>query len=214
MDFEQLATRLAAVRVVPVVTINAAADAAALAGALAAGGLPIAEITFRTDAAAEAIRTIRAARPDVLVGAGTVLDPATVDRALEAGAEFIVAPGLNPAMVQRCLERGVAVVPGVATPTEIEAAQALGLRLLKFFPAEALGGPGYLSAMSAPYRGLRFMPTGGINPGNLASYLVMPNVICAGGTWIATADAIRNQRWTEITGLAAEAVRLGRTQPA
>jgi 2-dehydro-3-deoxyphosphogluconate aldolase/(4S)-4-hydroxy-2-oxoglutarate aldolase len=214
MDIEQLATRLAGLRVVPVVTIDAAADAAGLAGALAAGGLPIAEITFRTDAAADAIRTIRDTRPDVLVGAGTVLDAATVDRALDAGAEFIVAPGLNPQMVQRCLERGVAVVPGVATPTEIEAALALGLRVLKFFPAEASGGPGYLSAMSSPYRGVRFMPTGGINPGNLASYLALPSVVAAGGTWIATADAIRNQRWDEITGLAAEAVSIGRTKPA
>jgi Entner-Doudoroff aldolase len=214
MDIEQLATRLAAVRVVPVVTIDAAADAAGLAGGLAAGDLPIAEITFRTDAATEAIRAIRAARPDVLVGAGTVLNAAMVDKALEAGAEFIVAPGLNPAMVQHCMERGVAVVPGVATPTEIEAALALGIRLLKFFPAEASGGPGYLSAISAPYRGLRFMPTGGINPGNLASYLALPNVVCAGGTWIATADAIRNQRWDEITGLAAEAVRISRAKPA
>jgi len=214
MDIEQLATRLAGLRVVPVVTIDSAADAAGLAGALAAGGLPIAEITFRTDAAAESIRAIRNARPDVLVGAGTVLDAATVDKALEAGAEFIVAPGLNPQMVRRCLERGVAVVPGVATPTEIESALALGLRLLKFFPAEASGGPGYLSAMSAPYRGLRFMPTGGINPGNLAAYLALPNVVAAGGTWIATADAIRDQRWDEVTRLAAEAVAISRTKPA
>lgn len=214
MDIEQLATRLGELRVVPVVTIDSAADAAGLARALAAGGLPIAEITFRTDAAAEAISAIRAAQPDVLVGAGTVLDAATVDKALDAGAEFIVAPGLNPAMVRRCLERGVAVVPGVATPTEIEAALALGLRLLKFFPAEALGGQGYLSAMSAPYRGLRFMPTGGINPGNLQAYLALSNVVCVGGTWIATADAIRNQRWDEITRLAAAAVAIAATKPA
>lgn len=214
MDIEQLATRLAGLRVVPVVTIDAAADAGGLADALAAGGLPIAEVTFRTDAAAEAIRAICAARPDVLVGAGTVLDATTVDKALEAGAEFIVAPGLNPHVVERCLERGVAAVPGVATPTEIEAALALGLRLLKFFPAEAMGGPGYLSAMSAPYRGVRFMPTGGINPANLASYLALPNVVAAGGTWIATADSIRNQRWDEITGLAEEAVSISRAKSA
>lgn len=214
MDIEQLATRLAGLRVVPVVTIDAAADAGGLADALAAGGLPIAEVTFRTDAAAEAIRAICAARPDVLVGAGTVLDATTVDEALEAGAEFIVAPGLNPHVVERCLERGVAAVPGVATPTEIEAALALGLRLLKFFPAEAMGGPGYLSAMSAPYRGVRFMPTGGINPANLASYLALPNVVAAGGTWIATADSIRNQRWDEITGLAEEAVSISRAKSA
>ena len=194
----------------PVVTIDSAADAAGLAGALAAGGLPIAEITFRTDAAAEAIAAIRAAQPDVLVGAGTVLDVSTVDRALEAGAEFIVAPGFNPAMVAYALARGVAVIPGVVTPSEIEAALSLGLRVLKFFPAEASGGPGYLSAVRATYPTVRFMPTGGVNIGNLASYLALPNVIAAGGTWIAATDAIKNQRWDEISGLAAEAVRVAR----
>jgi len=210
---QAFATRLAELRVVPVVTIEDAADAAGLAAALVAGGLPIAEITFRTDAAAEAIAAIRAAQPDVLVGAGTVLDAATVDRAVDAGAEFIVAPGLNQAMVGRALERGVAVVPGVVTPSEIEAAIALGLRVLKFFPAEASGGPGYLSAVRATYPSVRFMPTGGVNIGNLATYLALPNVIAAGGTWIATADAIRNQRWDEISRLAAEAVRVSQQQP-
>jgi 2-dehydro-3-deoxyphosphogluconate aldolase/(4S)-4-hydroxy-2-oxoglutarate aldolase len=212
LDIQSLTTRLAEIRVVPVVTIDDAADAAGLAGALAAGGLPIAEITFRTDAAAAAIAAIRAARPDVLVGAGTVLDAATVDRALDAGAEFIVAPGLNPAVVNRALKRGVAVVPGVVTPSEIEAAMALGLKVLKFFPAEASGGPGYLSAVRATYPNVRFMPTGGVNLGNLAAYLALPNVIAAGGTWIATADTIRNKNWAEITRLAAEAVLVSRQQ--
>lgn len=207
MDIQTLAARLAELRVVPVVTIDDAANAAGLAGALADGGLPIAEITFRTDAAAEAIRTIKAARPDMLVGAGTVLDAATVERALDAGAEFIVAPGFNPGMVAHAQSRGVAVVPGVVTPSEIEAAMSLGLRVLKFFPAEASGGPGYLSAIRATYPNVRFMPTGGINIGNLASYLALPNVVAAGGTWIATADAIRDQRWDEISRLAADAVR-------
>ena len=198
----------------PVVTIDDAADAVGLAGALADGGLPIAEITFRTGAAAEAIAAIRAARPDVLVGAGTVLDAATVDRALGAGAHFIVAPGFNPAMVAYALSRGVSVVPGVVTPSEIAAAMSLGLRVLKFFPAEASGGPAYLSAVRATYPMVRFMPTGGVNVGNLAAYLALPNVIAAGGTWIATADAIRQQRWEEISGLAAEAVRLSRPTAA
>ena len=210
MDIQSFATRLAELRVVPVVTIDDAADAVGLAGALADGGLPIAEITFRTDAAAEAIRGIKAARPDVLVGAGTVLDPATVDRAVEAGAEFIVAPGFNPGMVVHAQSRGLAVIPGVATPSEIEAAMSLGLRILKFFPAEASGGPGYLSAIRATYPNVRFMPTGGINIGNLASYLALPNVIAAGGTWIATADAIRDHQWDEISRLAAEAVGVSR----
>ncbi|MEP7379733.1 MAG: bifunctional 4-hydroxy-2-oxoglutarate aldolase/2-dehydro-3-deoxy-phosphogluconate aldolase [Chloroflexota bacterium] len=211
MDGAALAIRLAELRIVPVVTIDDAADAPGLADALAAGGLPIAEITFRTDAAADAIAAIRAAQPNVLVGAGTVLDAASVDHALDAGAEFIVAPGFNPTVVAYALSRGVAVVPGVVTPSEIEAAMSLGLRLLKFFPAEASGGPGYLSAVRATYPGVRFMPTGGINVGNLAAYLALPNVIAAGGTWIATADAIRNQRWDEVTRFAAEAVALAGT---
>jgi 2-dehydro-3-deoxyphosphogluconate aldolase/(4S)-4-hydroxy-2-oxoglutarate aldolase len=205
VDPDTFAGRLAELRVVPVVTIDDAAHAAALAGALADGGLPIAEITFRTDAAAEAIAAIRAARPDVLVGAGTVLDAATVDRAIEAGAHFIVAPGFNPAVVAYAQARGASMVPGVVTPSEIEAALSLGLRVLKFFPAEASGGSGYLSAVRATYPMVRFMPTGGINVGNLAAYLALPNVIAAGGTWIATADAIRDQRWADITRLAEEA---------
>ncbi|HEY8135599.1 MAG TPA: bifunctional 4-hydroxy-2-oxoglutarate aldolase/2-dehydro-3-deoxy-phosphogluconate aldolase [Candidatus Limnocylindrales bacterium] len=211
MDPDTFAGRLAELRVVPVVTIDDAADAAALAGALADGGLPIVEITFRTAAAAEAIAAIRAARPDVLVGAGTVLDAATVDRALEAGAHFIVAPGFSPATVAYAQAHGTPVVPGVVTPSEIEAAMSLGLRVLKFFPAEASGGPAYLSALRATYPMVRFVPTGGINVGSLASYLALPNVIAAGGTWIATADAIRDQRWDEISRLAAEAVAMSST---
>jgi 2-dehydro-3-deoxyphosphogluconate aldolase/(4S)-4-hydroxy-2-oxoglutarate aldolase len=213
LDADTFAARLAELRIVPVVTIEDAADAAGLAGALADGGLPIAEITFRTDAAAGAIAAIRAAPSDVLVGAGTVLDPATVDRALEAGADFIVAPGFNPVMVAYALSRGVPVVPGVVTPSEIEAAMSLGLRVLKFFPAEASGGPAYLSAVQATYPTVRFMPTGGINVGNLASYLALPNVIAAGGTWIATTDAIRNQRWADISRLASEARALATAAP-
>jgi 2-dehydro-3-deoxyphosphogluconate aldolase/(4S)-4-hydroxy-2-oxoglutarate aldolase len=212
LDAESFAARIAELRVVPVVTIDDAADAAGLASALADGGLPIAEITFRTEAAAEAIAASKAARPDVLVGAGTVLDGATVDRALDAGAEFIVAPGFNPSMVVYALARGVTVIPGVVTPSEIEAAMSLGLRVLKFFPAEASGGPAYLSAVRATYPQVRFMPSGGVNIGNLASYLALPNVIAAGGTWIATANAIRNHQWDEISGLAAEAVMVSRPQ--
>ncbi|HUP83479.1 MAG TPA: bifunctional 4-hydroxy-2-oxoglutarate aldolase/2-dehydro-3-deoxy-phosphogluconate aldolase [Candidatus Limnocylindria bacterium] len=214
MDADTVAARLADLRVVPVVTIDDAADAPGLGAALADGGLPIAEVTFRTGAAAEAIAAIRATRPDVLVGAGTVLDASTVDRALEAGAHFIVAPGFNPGVVAYALARGASVVPGVVTPSEIEAAMSLGLRVLKFFPAEASGGPGYLSAVRATYPTVRFMPTGGVNISNLASYLALPNVIAAGGTWIATADAIRNHQWDEISGLAAEAVRISQREPA
>lgn len=210
MNSQQLAERLDELRVVPVVTIDDARDAAGLGGALAAGGLPLAEITFRTDAAAESISAIRKSHPDVLVGAGTVLDPDTVDVALAAGAGFIVAPGFNAAVVDRCIERGVAVIPGVVTPTEIEAALARGVRLVKFFPAEAAGGTRYLKAVAAPYRLVRFVPTGGVSPANLREYLELPNVTACGGSWIATAEAIRANRWQEISRLAAEAVAVAR----
>jgi 2-dehydro-3-deoxyphosphogluconate aldolase/(4S)-4-hydroxy-2-oxoglutarate aldolase len=210
MDQESLGPRLGAVGVVPVVTIDDAARGPDLAAALARGGLPLAEIMFRTDAAAGAIAAIRLSEPDVLVGAGTVLDVATVDRAIEAGAEFIVAPVFNPAVVEHCLERGIAVMPGVATPTEIEMALSRGLRLLKFFPAEATGGTRYISAVAAPYRQVRFVPTGGVSAANLPSYLALPAVAACGGTWIATAEAVREGRWDEIIGLAAEAVAIVR----
>lgn len=212
MDADTFAARLAQLRVVPVVTIDDAARAVDLAGALADGGLPIIEIMFRTAAAAEAIAAIRAARPDVLVGGGTVLDAATVDLAGDAGAEFLVAPGFNAVVVARALTRGIPMIPGIATPSEVEAAMTLGLRLLKFFPAEAGGGPSYLDAMRPTYPTVRFMPSGGVNLGNMASYLALPHVIAVGGTWIATADAIRDQRWAEITDLAAEAVRVSRPE--
>lgn len=210
MNIEELSGRLTACGVVPVVTIEHAEDAPALGRALTAGGLPLAEVTFRTDAALAAIIAMREQCPDVLVGAGTVLDAATVDRAIDAGAEFIVAPGFNPAVVDRCLERGIAVVPGAATPTEIEMGLARGLRLLKFFPAEASGGIAYLKAVAAPYRGVRFMPTGGVKPANLADYLALPQVAACGGTWLASAEAITGHHFDDITRLTAEAVAIAR----
>ena len=213
MDIGSLAARLAELRVVPVVSIDDATDAVALADALAEGGLPLVEVTFRTDAAAEAIGRIRAACPEVLVGAGTVLDAATVDRAVDAGAEFIVAPGFSPAVVRRAAERGVAMLPGVVTPTDIEMALAVGIRLVKFFPAEAAGGVRYIKAVAAPYRDVRFVPTGGVTPANLAEYLSVPAVTACGGTWIAPADAIRGHRWDEIARLAAEAMAIVRRFP-
>jgi 2-dehydro-3-deoxyphosphogluconate aldolase/(4S)-4-hydroxy-2-oxoglutarate aldolase len=208
MDIAQLTRELHARRVVPVVTIPRAEEAPDLGRALLAGGLPLAEVTFRTDAAADAIAALRAACPDVLVGAGTVLDVETVERAVAAGAEFIVAPGFNPAVVDHCLQRGLPVIPGVSTPTEIEMGRARGLRLLKFFPAEASGGIRYLNAVAAPYRGIEFMPTGGVSPKNLAEYLALPHVAACGGTWIATADAITHHRFDEIAAAAREAVAI------
>jgi 2-dehydro-3-deoxyphosphogluconate aldolase/(4S)-4-hydroxy-2-oxoglutarate aldolase len=210
MDVSAFEVRLAELRVVPVVTIDDAADAVPLADALATGGLPLVEVTFRSDAAAQAIARIHAERPDILVGAGTVLDAATVDRALDAGAAFIVAPGFSPAVVAHARDRGVAMLPGAVTPTEIEMALAAGHRLLKFFPAEASGGVRYLRAVSAPYRGVRFVPTGGITPASLAEYLALPAVVACGGTWLAPSDAISGHRWGDISAAAAEALAIGR----
>lgn len=210
MDATALGERLAELGVVPVVSVEDAADAPGLADALLSGGLPIVEVTFRTPAAADAIAAIRSACPDVLVGAGTVLDAATVDRALDAGAEFIVAPGFGPAVVARTAARGAAMLPGVATPTEVEMALAAGLRLVKLFPAEAAGGVAYIRALAAPYRDVRFVPTGGITTSNLASYLSLPAVTACGGTWIAPADAIRRHSWEAIAASAADAVAIGR----
>jgi 2-dehydro-3-deoxyphosphogluconate aldolase/(4S)-4-hydroxy-2-oxoglutarate aldolase len=136
-----------------------------------------------------------------------------VDRAVDAGAEFIVAPGFSPAVVARAGERGVAMIPGVATPTDIEMALAAGIRLVKFFPAEAAGGVRYIKAVAAPYRGVRFVPTGGVTPANLAEYLAVPAVAACGGTWIAPADAIRGHRWDEISRSAAEAMAIVRSLP-
>ena len=193
--------RLADIRIVPVIAIDDAAQALPLADALAAGGLPLAEITFRTPAAEAAIRAIASERPGFLVGAGTVLDPDTARRAQDAGARFAVAPGLNPRVVQTALDIGLPFVPGVATPSDIEQGLEFGLRLLKFFPAEALGGVKLLSAMYAPYKhtGVKFMPTGGVKPDNLASYLACPAVAAVGGTWLAKPADIAEGKWGDIS---------------
>lgn len=170
-------------RLVPVITLRDAAQADPLADALVAGGLPVAEVTFRTDAAAASIRAM-AKRGDILVGAGTVLTTEQVDDARDAGAAFIVSPGLNPAVVGRCLEIGLPVCPGVATPSDIEAAMGMGLSVVKFFPAEAFGGVAMLKAIAAPYGSMRFMPTGGIGLSNVMDYLAFDRVIACGGSWM------------------------------
>lgn len=203
-----LEQRLRRTGVVPVITIEKASDAVALGDALAAGGLPVAEVTFRTAAAAEAIAVLRAAHPDFLIGAGTVLTVSTVEEAVDAGADFVVAPGFNPAVVDRCLAVGMAIVPGTSTPSDIEAGLHRGLRLLKFFPAEAVGGLRFLSAVSAPYPSVSFMPTGGIDRHNLGTYLARPQVAACGGSWIATTTDITSHRFTDITDRAREAVAL------
>jgi 2-dehydro-3-deoxyphosphogluconate aldolase/(4S)-4-hydroxy-2-oxoglutarate aldolase len=198
--------RLRELGVVPVVSIEDAADAPALGKALAAGGLPVAEVTFRTPAAEDAIRALSDACPDVLIGAGTVLDPVTVDRAAASGASFVVAPGLNPEVVRRCQDIGLPVVPGVATPTEVEQARGLGLRLLKLFPAVPSGGLPMVRALAGPYGDVTFMPTGGITAETLPDWLAQPNVTAVGGTWIAPTADISAGRFADIT-TRAEAAR-------
>jgi 2-dehydro-3-deoxyphosphogluconate aldolase/(4S)-4-hydroxy-2-oxoglutarate aldolase len=194
-------------KIIPVVAIQDAAHSDPLAEALLAGGLPCAEITFRTAAAPDAIRNI-ARRGDMVVGAGTVLTVDQAKQALDAGATFIVAPGLNPKVVSYCLEQNIPVTPGVATPTDIETALTLGLTLLKYFPAEAFGGLKTLKAISAPYTAVKFIPTGGINAGNVMTYLEHPKVAACGGSWMVKSAFISEGRFDEITRLTREAVNL------
>ncbi|RLK22543.1 2-dehydro-3-deoxyphosphogluconate aldolase/(4S)-4-hydroxy-2-oxoglutarate aldolase [Micromonospora sp. M71_S20] len=210
-DEQRHAVRAAvgAARILPVVVLDDARDGAPLADALVRGGLRCAEVTFRTDAAAEAIR-VMSERPDLLVGAGTVLTPAQVDRAVEAGARFVVTPGFGPAVVRRCQELGVPVFPGVATGTEIQMALDAGLDTVKFFPAEQLGGVGMIKALAAPYRSVRFIPTGGVNTANLADYLALPAVLAVGGTWMVAPDLIAAGRWDEVAARTAAAVEAAR----
>ncbi len=198
---------LTRMRLVPVVVLDDAADADALATALVAGGLPVAEVTFRTAAAADAIRVV-ADRGDVLVGAGTVLTAAQVDEAVAAGAEFVVSPGLSRAVVDRCREHGVPVVPGAVTATEVMGALELGLTTVKFFPAGASGGPGAVTALAAPFPGVTWVPTGGIGPANLRAYLDLPTVVAVGGSWMAPRDAVAARDVDRMTRLTAQAVAL------
>jgi 2-dehydro-3-deoxyphosphogluconate aldolase/(4S)-4-hydroxy-2-oxoglutarate aldolase len=192
--------RIGALRVVPVIAIEEAESALPMADALLAGGLPVAEITFRTAAAASVIERIARERPDILVGAGTVLTPENLRRASDCGAAFGVAPGLNPEVVREALRIGFPFSPGVMTPSDIEAALSLGVRILKFFPAGAAGGLSMLKAIAAPYAhmGVKFIPTGGINQGNLREYLEQKTVLAVGGTWIATKEDIEAGRWNII----------------
>ncbi len=199
--------KLGLMGIVPVVKINDADDAGDLADALCDGGLPCAEVTFRTDAAADAIKEMKKRRPEMLIGAGTVLTPEQADRAVKAGAEFIVSPGLNTDVVGHCIKKGYPVMPGIATPSEAETAIALGLDAVKFFPAEAAGGLKMVKAMSAPYSGLMFMPTGGINPDNMNTWLSFKKILCCGGSWMVPADLIASHSFDEIKRMTAEAVK-------
>jgi 2-dehydro-3-deoxyphosphogluconate aldolase/(4S)-4-hydroxy-2-oxoglutarate aldolase len=198
--------KLGLVGLVPVIRIEDAADAVPLCGALARGGLPVAEITFRTNAAEESIRRVNAELPDVILGAGTVLTVDQAKRAVDAGATYIVSPGLNPAVVGWCVEQGVPILPGCATPSDIEAALGFGITTVKFFPAEALGGIKLIKAMSAPYGNVSFVPTGGIDEKNVGEYLAFDKVLAIGGSWMAPSDAIRARDWDRVAALAAGAV--------
>lgn len=194
-------------KLVPVVKINDAKDAIPLGKALVAGGLPVAEITFRTDAAEESIRKLAAELPGLLVGAGTVLTTDQVDRAMDAGARFIVSPGFNPRIVDYCIAKKIPVIPGINSPSQVEMGIERGLTILKFFPAEASGGIQMLKALAGPYVGVKYIPTGGISADNLAAYLKLPCVFACGGSWMVKDELISSGQFDEITRLTAEAVR-------
>lgn len=192
--------------IVPVVVLEDAKDAAPLAKALCEGGLPCAEVTFRTDAAEEGIRIMTEKFPQMLVGAGTVLTTDQVDRALAAGAKFMVSPGLNPKVVRYCTEKGVPMIPGTTNPSDIEQALELGLEVVKFFPAEAAGGLAMIKAMAAPYTKMKFMPTGGINAKNSKEYLAFPKILACGGSWMVSSELIAQGAFEQIAKLTEEAV--------
>lgn len=202
--------KLQKIGIIPVVVLNREEDALPLGRALIEGGLPCAEVTFRTDAASGAIRRMTEAFPDLLVGAGTVLAPEQVDQALESGARFIVSPGLNPRVVQYCQSKGVPIVPGVVTPSEIEQALELGLSIVKFFPAEPSGGLAMIEAMGAAYTKLKFMPTGGINGENVKAYLRSDKILACGGSWMVKSSLITEGNFDRITELCREAAAIVR----
>jgi 2-dehydro-3-deoxyphosphogluconate aldolase / (4S)-4-hydroxy-2-oxoglutarate aldolase len=205
---EAIEARLRAAGIVPVVELPEAELAVPLADALLAGGLSCVEITFRTPAAREGLAAIREAHPEILLGAGTVLEEEQVASALEAGADFAVAPGTSPEIIRVAQERGLPLLPGTCTPSDVEQARRLGLRLLKFFPAEPIGGVSYLRALCGPYRDVRFVPTGSITPATLVDYLGVPQVVACGGSWMVKPELLLAQEWGRVTELAAEAAAL------
>ena len=200
-------SELYSIGLIPVIKIENPDDAVPLAKALIDGGLPAAEITFRTASAAESIKKITEAYPDMLVGAGTVLTTEQVDAAIAAGAKFLVSPGLNPKVTGYALSKGIPMLPGCSNPSDIEAALELGLKTVKFFPAEAAGGLPMLKAMAAPYGQLTFMPTGGINANNLLDYLKFNKIIACGGSFMVKDELIKEKKWDEITALTKNAVK-------
>ncbi|NAZ95407.1 bifunctional 4-hydroxy-2-oxoglutarate aldolase/2-dehydro-3-deoxy-phosphogluconate aldolase [Vibrio toranzoniae] len=199
--------QLANLKVIPVIAINRAEDAIPLGKALVENGMPCAEITLRTECAIEAIRIMRKEFPDMLIGSGTVLTNEQVDASIEAGVDFIISPGFNPRTVQYCIDKGVAIVPGVNNPSLVEQAMEMGLRTLKFFPAEPSGGTGMLKALTAVYP-VKFMPTGGVSLKNVDEYLSIPSVLACGGTWMVPTNLIDEGKWDELGKLVRDAVEL------
>lgn len=206
MDHKKFLDQLECTGIVPVIKLENTEDAVHLAKALYDGGIHCAEVTFRAEGADRVIADMVKAYPDMLVGAGTVLTIEQCDRAIEAGAKFCVAPGLNPKVVEHCMSKGVPFVPGVANGSQIEQAMELGLDFVKFFPAEQAGGLPYIKAISAPYASMRFMPTGGVNENNLNSYLAFKKIVCCGGSWIVPDKLVKAKKWDEITALCRSAV--------
>ncbi len=203
----EMIEKLYSIGLIPVIKIEDANDAVPLAKALIDGGLPAAEITFRTKCAAEAIKNITEAYPEMLVGAGTVLTTEQVDAAIAAGSKFLVSPGLNPKVTAYCLSKGVPMLPGCSNPSDVEAALELGLSTVKFFPAEAAGGLKMLKAMAAPYGQLTFMPTGGISADNLLDYLKFNKIVACGGSFMVKDELVKEKKWDEITALTRNAVK-------
>ena len=208
MNITTLTQQLRTIKIVPVIALDNAADAVPLGAALRESGIPVAEITFRSPAAAEAIRRLRDADPDILIAAGTVLNAAQAKAAQQAGADFIVSPGFNPNTVKACQDMDIPITPGINNPTAIEAALEYGIDTVKYFPAEASGGIPMLKALLAPYAMLKIMPTGGINAKNIRDYLAIKNVIACGGSWMVEKSLLAAQNWAEIERLGKEAVAL------
>lgn len=200
--------KFSAFGIIPVVVLEKTKDAAPLAKALTEGGLPCAEVTFRTDTAEESIKIMASEYPDMFVGAGTVLTIEQVDRAVAAGAKFIVSPGFDLEIVDYCLSKEIPVFPGCVTPSEVAQAVKRGLKVVKFFPAEQFGGVATIKAIAAPYVGLKFMPTGGINAKNLESYLSCDKIVACGGSWMVKGDLIKAGKFDEIKAMTEEAVKL------
>lgn len=208
MNITTLTEKLRTIKIVPVIALDNAADAVPLGAALRESGIPVAEITFRSPAAAEAIRRLRDADPDILIAAGTVLNAAQAKAAQQAGADFIVSPGFNPNTVKACQDMDIPITPGINNPTAIEAALEYGIDTVKYFPAEASGGIPMLKALLAPYAMLKIMPTGGINAKNIRDYLAIKNVIACGGSWMVEKSLLAAQNWAEVERLGKEAVAL------